>query len=111
MLSLFRLNQYDGGFCIDKACVVTRDLDDADDFGKQNVGIYRLQVKGKNRLGIQPVPVHDAGLHLRMAEERGENLPVAIWWRSTPCTRMACGPPGTDRWERVLSDLLGGRPR
>lgn len=56
ILPLFRINQGDGGYYLDKACVISRDLEDPDNFGKQNVGIYRMQVKGKDRLGIQPVP-------------------------------------------------------
>src|SRR5205823_2530487 len=70
LLPLFRLNDGDGGFYLDKAAVVSRDPDDPDSFDKQNVGIYRMQVKGKRRLAIQPVPVHDVALHLHAAEER-----------------------------------------
>ena len=78
LLPLFRLNQGDGGFYIDKACIVSRDPDDWNNEDVQNVGMYRLQVKGRNRLGIQPVPVHDIAIHLDHAEARGEDLPVAI---------------------------------
>ncbi|XNM47658.1 UbiD family decarboxylase domain-containing protein [Escherichia coli] len=49
-----------------------RDPLDPDNFGKQNVGIYRMEVKGKRKLGLQPVPMHDIALHLHKAEERGE---------------------------------------
>ncbi|MEH7664013.1 UbiD family decarboxylase domain-containing protein, partial [Bacillus velezensis] len=59
ILPLFRINQGDGGYYLDKACVISRDLEDPDNFGKQNVGIYRMQVKGKDRLGIQPVHQHN----------------------------------------------------
>lgn len=45
ILPLFRLNDGDGGFYLDKACVVSRDPLDPDNFGKQNVGIYRMEVK------------------------------------------------------------------
>src|SRR6516165_771385 len=78
LLPLFRLNQGDGGFYIDKACIVSRDPDNWNNEDIQNVGMYRLQVKGKNRLGIQPVPMHDIAIHLEHAEARGEDLPVAI---------------------------------
>src|SRR5919109_2606389 len=78
LMPLFRLNRGDGGFYIDKACVVSRDPDDWDNDDVENVGMYRLQVKGKNRLGIQPVPVHDIAIPLSHAEERGEDLPIAI---------------------------------
>jgi UbiD family decarboxylase len=37
-----------------------------------------MEVKGKRKLGLQPVPMHDIALHLHKAEERGEDLPVAI---------------------------------
>lgn len=72
ILPLFRLNDGDGGFYLDKACVVSRDPLDKDNFGKQNVGIYRMEVKGKRKLGLQPVPMHDIALHLHKAEERGK---------------------------------------
>jgi 4-hydroxybenzoate decarboxylase len=78
ILPLFRLNHGDGGFYIDKAVTISRDMDDWDNPDTQNVGLYRLQVKGKTRIGIQPVPAHDIAIHLRKAEERGEDLPVAI---------------------------------
>ena len=68
ILPLFRLNDGDGGFYLDKACVVSRDPLDPDNFGKQNVGIYRMEVKGKRKLGLQPVPMHDIALHLHKAE-------------------------------------------
>lgn len=84
VLPLFRLNRNDGGFYIDKAVTISRDPDDPENFGKQNVGMYRLQVKGRNRIGIQPVPAHDIAVHLRHAEERGEDLPVAIALTNDP---------------------------
>ncbi len=69
---------------LDKACVVSRDPLDKDNFGKQNVGIYRMEVKGKRKLGLQPVPMHDIALHLHKAEERGEDLPIAITLGNDP---------------------------
>ncbi|GHO50995.1 non-oxidative hydroxyarylic acid decarboxylases subunit C [Ktedonospora formicarum] len=93
MFPFFRLNDYDGGFYIDKACIISKDLDDPDSFGKQNVGIYRAQVKGKNHLGIQPVPMHDIGIHLRKAEERNENLPIALAIGCEPVITTIAGSP------------------
>jgi 4-hydroxybenzoate decarboxylase len=46
LLPLFRLNRHDAGCFIDKAVVVSREPDRPDDVERQNVGIYRLQVKG-----------------------------------------------------------------
>ena len=51
LMPLFRLNRGDGGFFIDKPCVISRDPDDWDNDDVENVGVYRLQVKGPNRLG------------------------------------------------------------
>ncbi|MBZ3655840.1 UbiD family decarboxylase [Salmonella enterica subsp. enterica serovar Senftenberg] len=87
ILPLFRLNDGDGGFYLDKACVVSRDPLDPDNFGKQNVGIYRMEVKGKRKLGLQPVPMHDIALHLHKAEERGKICRLRSRWvtiRSLP---------------------------
>lgn len=111
LLPLFRLNEHDGGFYIDKACVVTRDPEDPGHFGKQNVGIYRLQVKGPDTLGIQAVPQHDAGLHLRLAERRGENLPVAIAIGTDPVIGITAGMPlAYDQSEYEMAGALQQAP-
>lgn len=110
-LPLFRLNTFDGGPYIDKACVVTRDPNDESHFGKQNVGIYRLQVKGRDRLGVLPVPHHDMGLHLRAAEERGQNLPVCIAIGCDPIiSLLAATPLAYDQSEYEMAGALQGAP-
>jgi UbiD family decarboxylase len=93
ILPLFRLNHGDGGFYIDKSCIVSRDITDWDNSDAQNVGMYRLQVKGKNRIGIQPVPAHDIAIHLRKAEELGEDLPVAICIGNDPLISTVAAMP------------------
>lgn len=111
ILPLFRINQGDGGFYLDKACVISRDVEDPDHFGKQNVGMYRLQVKGKDRLGIQPVPQHDIAIHLRQAEERGENLPVTIALGCEPVIATAASTPLLyDQSEYEMAGALQGEP-
>ncbi|MCW2870738.1 non-oxidative hydroxyarylic acid decarboxylases subunit C [Actinacidiphila oryziradicis] len=111
VLPLFRLNDGDGGFYLDKAAIVSRDPDDPDNFGKQNVGIYRLQVKGRNRLGMQPVPMHDVALHLRKAEERGEDLPIAITLGNEPVISIVAGMPmAYDQSEYGMAGALRGAP-
>ncbi|WP_413740284.1 non-oxidative hydroxyarylic acid decarboxylases subunit C [Sodalis sp. RH14] len=111
ILPLFRLNDGDGGFYLDKAAVVSRDPQDPDNFGKQNVGIYRMQVKGKRRLAIQPVPVHDIAIHLKAAEERGEDLPIAITLGNDPIiTLMASTPLGYDQSEYEMAGALRQAP-
>jgi UbiD family decarboxylase len=111
VLPLFRLNRGDGGFFIDKACVISRDPDDWNNDDVENVGIYRLQVKGPNRLGIQPVPQHDIAIHLAHAEERGEDLPVAIAVGNEPVITLAGATPILyDQLEYKLAAAMQGRP-
>lgn len=111
LLPLFRLNRYDAGTYIDKACVISRDPDDPENFGKQNVGIYRIQVKDTDRLGIQPLAAHDIALHLRRAEERGENLPVAIAIGNEPVITTVAGMPlAYDQSEYEMAAAIQGAP-
>lgn len=111
ILPLFRLNDGDGGFYLDKACVVSRDPLDPDNFGKQNVGIYRMKVKGKRKLGLQPVPMHDIALHLHKAEERGEDLPIAITLGNDPIiTLMGATPLKYDQSEYEMAGALRESP-
>lgn len=111
VLPLIRLNDGDGGFYIDKAAVVSKDPDDPENSGKQNVGIYRIEVKGRRRLALQPVPVHDIALHLRTAEERGEDLPVAITLGNDPVISIAASTPMKyEENEYALAGALRGAP-
>ncbi len=73
--------------------MVSRDPEDPGNFGKQNVGTYRLEVIGRNRLAIQPVPVHDVAIHLQKAEEKGEDLPIAITLGNDPVMTIVAGMP------------------
>jgi vanillate/4-hydroxybenzoate decarboxylase subunit C len=111
LLPLFRLNRGDGGYFLDKACIISRDPDDWDNDNVENVGIYRLQVKGRNRLGIQPVPQHDIAIHLAHAEQRGEDLPVAIALGNEPLiTLMGATPLLYDQLEYKMAAVMQGAP-
>ncbi|AIJ25590.1 MULTISPECIES: non-oxidative hydroxyarylic acid decarboxylases subunit C [Amycolatopsis methanolica group] len=111
VLPLFRLNDGDGGFYLDKAAVVSRDPADPHHFGKQNVGVYRMQVKGRAKLGLQPVPMHDIALHLAKAEENGEDLPVAIALGNEPVISIvAATPMAYDQSEYEMAGALRGAP-
>ncbi|MFE6804991.1 non-oxidative vanillic acid decarboxylases subunit C [Streptomyces sp. NPDC057696] len=111
VLPLFRLNDGDGGFYLDKAAVVSRDPEDPDDFGKQNVGTYRIQVIGRDRLAFQPVPMHDVAQHLRKAEEKGEDLPIAITLGNDPVMAIVAGMPmAYDQSEYEMAGALRGAP-
>lgn len=111
ILPLFRLNHGDGGFYIDKAVTISRDMDDWDNPKTQNVGLYRLQVKGKTRIGIQPVRAHDIAIHLRKAEERGEDLPVAICIGNDPLiSTVGSMPILYDQSEYEMAGALAQEP-
>ncbi|WP_055589521.1 non-oxidative hydroxyarylic acid decarboxylases subunit C [Peterkaempfera griseoplana] len=111
VLPLFRLNDGDGGFYLDKAAVVSRDPQDPENFGKQNVGTYRIQVIGANRLAFQPVPMHDVAQHLRKAEEVGEDLPIAITLGNDPVMAIVAGMPmAYDQSEYEMAGALRGAP-
>jgi vanillate/4-hydroxybenzoate decarboxylase subunit C len=111
ILPLFRLNQGDGAFFIDKPCVVSRDPDDWNNDDVENVGCYRLQVKDRNHLGIQTVPQHDIALQLAHAEARGEDLPVAIALGNEPIIfLMAATPMLYTQLEYKMAAVMQGQP-
>lgn len=111
ILPLFRVNKYDSGFYLSKALTVTRDPEDPDNFEKQNVGTYRIQVKGKDLLGIQPLQFHDIAIHLEKAEERNEKLPVAICIGNEPVINlMASTPIEYAQSEYEFAGALKGEP-
>jgi vanillate/4-hydroxybenzoate decarboxylase subunit C len=111
MMPLFRLNRGDGGYYIDKACTISRDPDDWNNDNVENVGVYRLQVKGPNRIGIQTVPQHDIAIHLAHAEERGEDLPVAIAIGNEPViTLMGATPMLYTQLEYKMAAVMQGKP-
>jgi vanillate/4-hydroxybenzoate decarboxylase subunit C len=111
LLPLFRLNRGDGAFFIDKPCVISRDPDDWNNDEVENVGVYRLQVKGPNRLGIQTVPQHDIAVQLSHAEARGEDLPVAIALGNEPIiTLMGATPMLYTQLEYKMAAVMQGAP-
>ena len=85
MLPMFRINKWDAGMFFSKASVVTRDPDDAGNFDTQNVGTYRMQVMGKDLVGIQALGFHDIARHITHAEEQNKPLPIA-YSASTRCS-------------------------
>jgi UbiD family decarboxylase len=68
-------------------------------------------VKGKSRLGIQPVPVHDIAIHLNHAEARGEDLPIAIAVSNEPIIAVCAAMPILyDQSEYKMAAVLQGKP-
>lgn len=95
VLPLYRINEQDGGFFISKASVVSGDPEFPNDFNKLNVGTYRIQVKDKDRVGLQALAMHDIAVQLEKAEAENKPLPIAIAIGNNPLvTFMASTPVG-----------------
>jgi UbiD family decarboxylase len=107
-LPLFRVNPGDGGFFLSKGCVIARDPENPDN---QNVGIYRMQVKDHDRIGIQLSAQHDLAAYLRRAEERDLPLRVAISISNDPITSFgAVCPLKYDEDEYAMMGAIRGEP-
>lgn len=112
LMPLYRINEQDGGFFISKASVVSGDPRDPDNFDKLNVGTYRIQIKGKNKIGMQCLPMHDIAIQLAAAEAKNEKLRVAISIGNAPLvTFMASTPIGYSQNEyEFVGALQDGVP-
>ncbi len=105
VVSAYRINTYDAGFYLSKACIASRDPEDPTNYGKQNLGTYRLQIKGKDKLGIQPLPFHDIGIQLSKAEALDQPLPVAICLGCDPITTFMASTP--IKYDQSEYDFVG----
>lgn len=111
IMPLFRINQYDGGFYLSKACIISRDPDDPDNIEKENVGMYRVMIQGADTVGMQALAFHDLARHLKTAEERNEPLPVAICVGNPPLlSTMAATPLAYDQSEYKTASVITGTP-
>lgn len=111
LLPLYRINEYDGGFYIAKANIVSRDPENPDDFNRQNVGIYRIQVHGPDMISILSVPSHDLGRQIMAAESKGLPLKVAIMIGNHPAMCMfAATPVNYDESEFAYASQMMGSP-
>ena len=112
LLALYRINEQDGGFFFSKASVITGDPEFPDDLNKLNVGTYRIQVKDKDRLGIQALAFHDIAIQLEKAERENKPLPIAIALGNAPLvTFMASTPIAYDQSEYAFAGALqNGEP-
>jgi UbiD family decarboxylase len=107
----FRLNPGDGGLYINKASVVSRHPDHPDSFDQQNVGMYRLQVKGPAQLSGQFVPEHDIALHFQAAERENKPLPIAIAVGNDPMLSIVASMPLLyDQDEYQMASALNEEP-
>src|SRR5256886_14056258 len=79
----------DGGPYITLPGVITRDPKT----GVRNVGMYRIQVIGKNQLAMHWQRHKVGAAHWREMAERGEQMPVAIALGGDPPAIYAASPP------------------
>jgi vanillate/4-hydroxybenzoate decarboxylase subunit C len=105
VIAAYRINTYDGGFYLSKASIVSRDPHDPASWGKQNLGTYRIQIKGKDKLGIQPLPFHDIGIHLSKAEALNRPLELAITIGNDPITTLMASTP--IKYDQSEYDFIG----
>ena len=111
LLPLHRINALDGGFYIGKACVVSRDPLDPDDFGKQNVGIYRIQPMGPETFTLLSIPSHDMGRQIMAAEQHGKPLRVSVMLGNHPAMVLfAATPVGYEESEFAYASQMMGAP-
>lgn len=111
LLPLYRINEYDGGFYIGKANVVSRDPQEPENFDKQNVGIYRIQVHGPDIVTILAIPSHDLGRMILAAERENLPLRVAIMLGNHPAMALfAATPIGYDESEFAYASAMMGTP-
>jgi UbiD family decarboxylase len=107
-LPLFRVNPMDGGFYISKGCLVARDPDNP---SNQNVGMYRIQVKDHDLLGIQISAQHDLAIYLTKAEEMNQPLRVAVAISNDPVTPfVAVSPLKYNEDELSMMGAIRGEP-
>lgn len=93
LLPLYKINEYDGGFYIAKASVASRDPTDPDNFGKQNVGINRIQLHGPDRFSLLAPPVHDLGRQMMLATQHKLPLKIAVMLGNHPAMAMFAATP------------------
>ncbi|MBC2886365.1 UbiD family decarboxylase [Ochrobactrum sp. CM-21-5] len=87
--------------------VITRAPDDPSDI---NVGIYRMQKLGSDRLIMRWLAQRGGARHHRMWQQRGEDMPVAVVIGADPATILAAVMPLPEGMsELAFSGLLGGR--
>jgi len=74
-----------------------------------NLGMYRLQVHGPARTGMHWQIGKGGGFHYRVAEERGEALPVTVFLGGPPALILAAIAPLPENVpELMLASLIAG---
>ena len=88
----------DGGPFITLPLVITHHPET----GKRNMGMYRLQVYDKNTTGMHWHRHKGGAHHYRVAEQRGERLPVAVAIGADPATIYAATAPLPEDLDEII---------
>ena len=94
--------------------VITRPPDtDADDTGHMNIGVYRMQVLGRDRVIMRWLAHRGGAAHHRLWSARGEDTPVAVAIGCDPATILSAvlPLPETVSEMRFSGVIRGERPR
>lgn len=111
LLPVYRINEFDGGFYLAKASVASRDPLDPGNFGKQNVGIYRLQLHGPDTFTLMTVAAHDMGRQILAAERENVPFKIAVMLGNHPGLALfAATPIGYDESEYDYASAMMGAP-
>nr|CAD6406041.1 UbiD family decarboxylase [Rhizobium sp. Q54] len=87
--------------------VITRSPDDRSDV---NVGVYRMQVLGKDRLIMRWLAHRGGARHHRMWQRRGEDMPVAVVIGADPAMLLAAVMPLPEGMSEIaFSGVLRGQ--
>jgi 4-hydroxy-3-polyprenylbenzoate decarboxylase len=94
--------------------VITRPPDTAaDETARMNIGVYRMQVLGKDRAILRWLAHRGGAAHHRAWAQRGEDMPVAVAIGADPATMLSAvlPLPETISELRFSGVLRGERPR
>ncbi|MGS1095329.1 UbiD family decarboxylase [Aquamicrobium terrae] len=99
----------DAGPLITWPVVVTRPPG-KDDPAAYNLGIYRMQVIGRDRAIMRWLPMRGGAAHHRLWQARGEAMPVAVVIGADPATLLAAVMPAPEGVsELALAGMIGDR--
>lgn len=99
----------DAGPLITWPVVVTRPPG-PDDPSACNLGIYRMQVIGRDRAILRWLPMRGGAAHHRLWRERGEEMPVAVVIGADPATLLGAVMPAPEGVsELALAGMIGNR--
>lgn len=105
-LPILTHNALDAGPYVTCGAAVTRDRET----GIRNIGVYRHQLHGKNKLGIHMAEVSHVNYIYGKYEAAGENMPISITVGHHPAFYLGClsfVPVGVDEYG-VAGSLMGG---